>query len=89
MCDRNHDKKVQLLEFYEFVKSLNTSVGVKIDQRDQEDVILSVLHRAGIERGRDYLTYKDFEAIFSQIDDVRRPLGIHLRGVQKKINLEE
>lgn len=89
MCDINRDGKVQRLEFVEFVKSLNMAVGVKIDQRDQDNVIVSVLHRAGIQEDREYLTYKDFEAIFSQTDDIRRPVGVHLRGAQLKINLEE
>lgn len=89
MCDRDKDGRVQRLEFVEFVKSLNIAVGVNIDQRAQDDIIVSVLHRAGIDRDRDYLTCSDFEAIFNQTDDIRRPVGIHLRGVQKKINLEE
>jgi hypothetical protein len=47
------------------------------------------LHRAGVDPERDFLTYKDFEAIFSQMDDIRRPVGVHLRGVNMRINLEE
>ncbi|KAI1729776.1 heme peroxidase domain-containing protein [Ditylenchus destructor] len=89
MCDRNGDGQVQKLEFCEFVKSLNVAAGVRIDQNIQNDVIESVLHRAGIDPDRIILTYKDFEAIFSQMDDVRRPMGVHLRGANLKVNLEE
>uniref|UniRef100_A0A183CKT1 Ferric oxidoreductase domain-containing protein n=1 Tax=Globodera pallida TaxID=36090 RepID=A0A183CKT1_GLOPA len=38
---------------------------------------------------QEYLTYRDFEAIFSQMDDIRRPVGVHLRGVNLRVNLEE
>ncbi|KAI6201072.1 NAD(P)H oxidase (H(2)O(2)-forming) [Aphelenchoides besseyi] len=89
MCDRNHDNKVQREEFAEFVKSLNVAVGVRIDHRDQNNVIDSILHRAGISADREYLTEKDLEAIFSQIDDTRRPVGMHLRGAKIGVNLEE
>jgi len=47
------------------------------------------LKRAGVDPERDILTYKDFEAIFSQMVDIRRPVGVHLRGVNMRINLEE
>lgn len=89
MCDRNRDGKVSRLEFCEFVKSLNVAVGVRIEQDMQDDVIESVLHRSGIDPQKTTLTCKDFEAIFSQIDDIRRPVGVHLRGANLKINLEE
>jgi dual oxidase len=55
----------------------------------QNHVVESVLHRAGIDPEREFLNYKDFEAIFSQMDDIRRPVGVHLRGVNMRINLEE
>jgi Ca2+-binding EF-hand superfamily protein len=89
MCDRNGDGIVQIDEFVEFVKSLNVAVGVKINQNDQDNVIVSVLHRAGIDQSRGHLNYKDFEAIFSQTDELRRPVGVHFRGAQMKINLDE
>lgn len=89
MCDQNKDGHVQKLEFCEFVKSLNVAAGVRIDQNIQNGVIESVLHRAGIDPDRSVLNYKDFEAIFSQMDDIRRPMGVHLRGANLKINLEE
>lgn len=89
MCDQNKDGHVQKLEFCEFVKSLNVAAGVRIDQNIQNEVIESVLHRAGIDSDRRVLNYKDFEAIFSQMDDIRRPMGVHLRGANLKINLEE
>lgn len=89
MCDRDREGHVQKEEFCEFVKSLNVAAGVRIDQKNQNDVIESVLHRAGIAPERRTLTYKDFEAIFSQMDDIRRPVGVHLRGANLKVNLEE
>lgn len=89
MCDQNKNGQVQKLEFCEFVKSLNVAAGVRIDQNIQNGVIESVLHRAGIGSERSVLDYKDFEAIFSQMDDIRRPMGVHLRGANLKVNLEE
>ncbi|CAD5221006.1 unnamed protein product [Bursaphelenchus xylophilus] len=88
MCDTNQDGKVQAHEFADFVMSLNVAAGVKIDEEEQERVISSVLHRAGIE-DRKFLTEKDFEAIFSQTDDQRRPLGMHLRGRHLKVKCDE
>lgn len=105
MCDLNKEGCVQRQQFCEFVKSLNMAAGVRIDQdvgrgkraffddailwQVQNHVVESVLHRAGVDPERDFLTYKDFEAIFSQMDDIRRPVGVHLRGVNMRINLEE
>ncbi|KAL3120520.1 hypothetical protein niasHT_009345 [Heterodera trifolii] len=89
MCDRNREGRVQRQEFCEFVKSLNMAAGVKIGQEVQDHVVESVLHRAGVDPDQEYLTYRDFEAIFSQMDDIRRPVGVHLRGVNLRVNLEE
>ncbi|KAL3100519.1 hypothetical protein niasHS_000410 [Heterodera schachtii] len=89
MCDRNREGRVQRQEFCEFVKSLNMAAGVKIGQEVQDHVVESVLHRAGVDPDQEYLTYRVFEAIFSQMDDIRRPVGVHLRGVNLRINLEE
>jgi Ca2+-binding EF-hand superfamily protein len=90
MCDRNRDKVVQKDEFCALVKSLNMAVGVKIDQRLQDNVVDTVLYRAGIDASQKTLTYEDFEAIFTTTtDSIRRPLGVHLRGASLKVNLEE
>ena len=89
MCDRDRNGQVSKEEFCEFMKSLNTAVGVKLDQYEQEGIIESVLLRAGIDQTRTYLDYSDFEAIFSELDDSRRPIGVHFRKAQLKINLEE
>ncbi|KAL3100509.1 hypothetical protein niasHS_000400 [Heterodera schachtii] len=89
MCDRNREGRVQRQEFCEFVKSLNMAAGVIIGQEVQDHVVESVLHRAGVDPDQEYLTYRVFEAIFSQMDDIRRPVGVHLRGVNLRVNLEE
>nr|CAD2201289.1 unnamed protein product [Meloidogyne enterolobii] len=89
MCDLEREGRVQRKQFCEFVKSLNIAAGVRIDQEVQDQVLECVLKRAGVDPERDILTYKDFEAIFSQMVDIRRPVGVHLRGVNMRINLEE
>uniref|UniRef100_A0AC35FZC6 NAD(P)H oxidase (H2O2-forming) n=1 Tax=Panagrolaimus sp. PS1159 TaxID=55785 RepID=A0AC35FZC6_9BILA len=89
MCDRNANGFVEKSEFCEFIKSLNMAVGVKIDQYTQEDVVESILHNAGIGAEQKSLSYKDFEAIFSEIIHPRRPFGVHFRKAQLKVNLEE
>ncbi|KAL7071523.1 hypothetical protein ACQ4LE_009299 [Meloidogyne hapla] len=89
MCDLEREGRVQRKQFCEFVKSLNIAAGVRIDKEVQDQVLECVLKRAGVDPERDILTYKDFEAIFSQMVDIRRPVGVHLRGVNMRINLEE
>lgn len=89
MCDREGRGKVHKKEFCDFVKSLNVTVGVKIEEALQDGVIDRVLQRSGINVDSKYLSYKDFEAIFSNIDDVQHPIGVHMRGAKLKINLDE
>ncbi|TKR77884.1 hypothetical protein L596_018782 [Steinernema carpocapsae] len=89
MCDRNNSGRVDRTEFCEFVKSLNMAAGVKVDQHIQTQILDSVLSRSGIDSERNYLSYKDFEAIFGHVDDIRRPMGVHMRGAKLKVNLEE
>lgn len=76
-------------EFCDFVKSLNIAAGVKIEEAVQNEVIDTVLQRSGVDARSEFLTYKDFEAIFNNIEDPRRPVGVHMRGVKLKINLDE
>ena len=89
MCDRDGNGQVERREFCDFIKSLNMAVGVKIDQYEQDDVIDSILRGAKIAPEQETLSYEDFEKIFSVISNTRRPLGIHLRKAQLKVNLEE
>ncbi|OZC08712.1 FAD-binding domain protein [Onchocerca flexuosa] len=89
MCDREGQGKVHKKEFCDFVKSLNVTAGVKIEESVQDGIINRVLQRSGISVDSEFLSYKDFEAIFSNVDDVRHPLGVHMRGAKLKINLDE
>jgi dual oxidase len=89
MCDRDNDGRVNRAEFFQFVRSLNIAAGVRLESELQECLIETVLHRSGIDVKQQYLTYKHFEAIFSHVDDIRRPMGVHMRGAKLKINLEE
>uniref|UniRef100_A0A915PEP6 NAD(P)H oxidase (H2O2-forming) n=1 Tax=Setaria digitata TaxID=48799 RepID=A0A915PEP6_9BILA len=89
MCDREGQGRVRRKEFCDFVKSLNVAVGVKIEEAVQNGVINKVLQRSGISVDSEFLSYKDFEAIFSNVDDIRHPVGVHMRGVKLKINLAE
>ncbi|VDK67367.1 unnamed protein product [Gongylonema pulchrum] len=89
MCDREGQGRVHKKEFCDFVKSLNFAAGVKIEETVQDGVIETMLQRSGIDAESDFLSYKDFEAIFSNVEDARRPVGVHMRGVKLKINLDE
>ncbi|CAG9535166.1 unnamed protein product [Cercopithifilaria johnstoni] len=89
MCDREGQGRVDKKEFCDFVKSLNVAVGVKIEEAVQDRIIDRVLQRSGINVDSKFLSYKDFEAIFSDIDGVRHPIGVHMRGAKLKINLDE
>lgn len=89
MCDREGRGRVLKKEFCDLVKSLNIAVGVKIDEAVQDNVIDTVLQRSGISRDSDFLTYKDFEDIFTHVNGVRRTVGVHLRGIKLKIDLDE
>ncbi|KAK0417047.1 hypothetical protein QR680_012805 [Steinernema hermaphroditum] len=89
MCDREGKGRVDRAEFVDFVKSLNAAAGVQVEQRVQQQLLDAVLCRSGVATDRAHLSYKDFEAIFGQVDDLRRPVGVHMRGVKLKVNLEE
>uniref|UniRef100_A0A0M3K700 Dual oxidase (inferred by orthology to a D. melanogaster protein) n=1 Tax=Anisakis simplex TaxID=6269 RepID=A0A0M3K700_ANISI len=89
MCDRSGNGRVEKHEFIEFVKSLNDAAGVRIEEALQDHIINSVLETSGIHSESTILSYKDFESIFNQIDDIRRPVGVHMRGAKLKINLRE
>lgn len=89
MCDREGQGRVHKKEFCDFVKSLNVTVGVKIEEAIQDEIIDKVLQRSGIDVNPKFLSYKDFEAIFSNLCDIRHPIGIHMRGVKLKLNLDE
>ncbi|VIO91716.1 Uncharacterized protein BM_BM4466 [Brugia malayi] len=89
MCDREGQGRVHKKEFCDFVKSLNVTVGVKIEEAIQDGVIDKVLQQSGISMDCKFLSYKDFEAIFSNVDDIRHPIGMHMRGVKLKFNLDE
>lgn len=89
MCDREGKGRVHKKEFCDFVKSLNVAVGVKIEEAVQDGVIDRVLQRSGISMDSKFLSFKDFEAIFSNVVDIKHPVGVHMRGVKLKINLDE
>lgn len=89
MCNRAGNGQVEKREFYDLVKSLNTIVGVSIEEAEQEEIIESVLQKCGISEQSSFLTHDDFEAIFKAVEDLRRPIGVHMRGVKLKINLDE
>ncbi|KHN77089.1 Dual oxidase 1 [Toxocara canis] len=89
MCDRSGRGRVERHEFCEFVKSLNVAAGVRIEEAMQDDVIDAVLQTSGVHSDSSVLTYKDFESIFCQTDEMRRPMGVHMRGAKLKINLDE
>uniref|UniRef100_A0A915BN44 NAD(P)H oxidase (H2O2-forming) n=1 Tax=Parascaris univalens TaxID=6257 RepID=A0A915BN44_PARUN len=89
MCDRSGRGCVERREFFAFIKSLNVAAGVRIEEAMQENVIDAVLRKSGVDSDSSILTYKDFESIFSLTDDVRRPMGVHMRGANLKLNLVE
>ncbi|VDN04297.1 unnamed protein product, partial [Thelazia callipaeda] len=89
MCDREGCGKVHKKEFCDFVKSLNVTAGVKIEEAVQDKVIDRVLERSGVDKESKFLSYKDFEAIFNHVDHVRHPIGVHMRGIQMNISLNE
>lgn len=89
MCDRSGRGCVERREFFEFIKSLNVAAGVHIEEAMQENVIDAVLRKSGVNSDSSILTYKDFESIFSLTDDIRRPMGVHMRGANLKLNLVE
>ena len=89
MCDRNKSGYVQREEFCEFVKSLNVTAGVKVDEDVQDAVLEEVLRQSGISSDTSMLSYSDFEKIFGQNEYVSRPMGVHMRGAKLKINLDE
>ena len=86
MCDLNRDGSVDRDEFCQFMRSLKMSAGVRIDGECQADLIDHVMQRAGVSPGRSRLTYGDFEAIFAEMTASRRPVGLHLRGTNQRIN---
>lgn len=89
MCDREGQGRVQKKEFCDFVKSLNVAAGVRIEEALQDGVIDRMLQRSGISVDSKFLSYKDFETIFDNVDDMRHPIGVHMRGAKLKINLDE
>lgn len=60
-----------------------------IDDDSQGDAIERLMCRVGIPGTQRYLTSKDFEAIFSEVKQSHRPVGLHLRGANQQIALEE
>uniref|UniRef100_A0A1I7XRB6 EF-hand domain-containing protein n=1 Tax=Heterorhabditis bacteriophora TaxID=37862 RepID=A0A1I7XRB6_HETBA len=88
MCDINGTGRVRRRQFIELIKSLNSVAGVCIDESSQNHVIENLLYRSGVSMSNDFLTYADFEAVFSQTDE-RRPVGVDFRGAKLKINLQE
>uniref|UniRef100_A0A1I8ARM6 NAD(P)H oxidase (H2O2-forming) n=1 Tax=Steinernema glaseri TaxID=37863 RepID=A0A1I8ARM6_9BILA len=89
MCDRDGNGRVDRAEFCDFVKSLNVAAGVRLGQEVQDELLDAVLSRSGVSPDRSYLTAKDFEALFGQVEDTHRPVGVHMRGAKLKVNLEE
>ncbi|CAI4224724.1 unnamed protein product [Auanema sp. JU1783] len=88
LCDLDNSGRVNRREFADFIKSLNSVAGVNIDEERQNLLIENLLYRSGIHPASDYITFEDFEAIFSQVQD-HRPFGVDLRGAKLKVNLEE
>lgn len=89
MCDRNGNGCVERREFCNFVKSLNIAVGVQIKETVQNAVIDEVLRKSGIFSDSSIITYNDFAAIFNNINENGRPVGVHMRGAKLQINLHE
>uniref|UniRef100_A0A0K0DSC4 NAD(P)H oxidase (H2O2-forming) n=1 Tax=Strongyloides stercoralis TaxID=6248 RepID=A0A0K0DSC4_STRER len=89
MCDYNGDGQVERAEFIQFFKSLSDTAGVKLDKHVQEDMLDGVLLVHGVDSTSKYLTEEDLEKIFTEVDGVSRPVGVHLRGAKLKVNLDD
>uniref|UniRef100_A0A915J7Z2 NAD(P)H oxidase (H2O2-forming) n=1 Tax=Romanomermis culicivorax TaxID=13658 RepID=A0A915J7Z2_ROMCU len=83
LCLPDEEGRVDREEFCEFMRSIMTAGGTKLDGDHQEALMEEILFNSGIPKQKDYLTQKDFEAILSEVS---KNMGLHLKGRRTMIN---
>ncbi|EGT51247.1 hypothetical protein CAEBREN_24129 [Caenorhabditis brenneri] len=75
MCDSRGENRVLKKDLTELVKSLNQTAGVRINERMQSKLLDEVLHKSGANEDSKYLTYEEFNNLFSDLPD-NQPVGL-------------